>query len=113
MNLKLQSKPASKTECVELIISIICDVNGEHISKTDKRVLSYFIVYGLKESTEKLLIDSKIVTDMPALRNAKSRLMRMKFLRRTETLYKSYELNLNGNLNIDKNMGIFIKIDNS
>lgn len=110
----LSKKPTSKTECIKLIISVICVVNNISLSETDRKILAYYIVYGLKEATDALLMSSKIVTGLPALRNAKTRLLRKGFLRRTKTLYKSYELNMNKDeLIIENNMGVFLKIDNS
>lgn len=74
--------------------------------------MSYFVVHGVKESTDNLLIESG-VTKRDALRNTKSRLVRLGFMKRTKELYSSYELALDKNFVNDKSIRILIKIDNN
>lgn len=110
--IKIAKKTNHKTQQIELVISILCLVNGIHLSKTDVRVLAYYVVHGIKDSTETLLLNSGI-TKLYALRNIKTKLTRLGFLRRTKELYNSYELALNKDFTNDNTLNIFIKIDNS
>jgi len=72
------------------------------------------MAYKISEKTDNLLISSKIVKDVPSLRNIKTKLRRLGFLKRTKELYKSYELTLSKDFNIEENkFNLLIKIDNS
>jgi hypothetical protein len=108
----MTKKTSHKTEQMELVISILCMVNNIKLSKTDISVLAYYVVHGVKESTDSLLINSG-VTKLGALGNIKVKLMKLGFLKRTKELYKSYELNLSKDFSQDQSMNLFIKIDNS
>lgn len=111
--IEITKKTDHKTHQMELVISILCMVNGIHLSKTEVKVLSYYVVHGMKESTDSLLINSEIIKK-DALRNMKTRLLNLGFLRRTKELYNSYELNLSKDFTVnDKVMNLLIKIDNS
>ena len=111
--IEITKKTAHKTNQMELVISILCMVNDKKVSKTEVRVLAYYVVHGMKNSTDKLLINSKIIKK-DALRNMKTKLMNMGFLRRTKELYNSYELALSKDFSPnDKTINILIKIDNS
>lgn len=111
--IEITKKTAHKTNQMEQVISILCLVNEKKVSKTEVRVLAYYVVHGMKESTDKLLINSKIIKK-DALRNMKTKLMNMGFLRRTKELYNSYELALSKDFSpSDKTINILIKIDNS
>lgn len=111
--IKIEKKTKYKTDQIELVISIICLVEGHRLSKTDIKVLSFFVVHGLKDTTEQLLINSGIVKDMPQLRNVKTKLTNKKFLKKEPNIYKSYELNLSKNFINDPVLNVFIKIDNT
>jgi len=111
--IEITKKTNHKTEQIETLISILCLLDGIKLSKTDKLVLSYFVVYGLKEPTEKLLISSGVVKTLDDLRNRKTKLTKLGFLKRTKGLYKSYELNLSKDFKLDSNIRLYIKLDNS
>lgn len=111
--IKVIKKASSKTDQLQMVISILCLLNDIKLSKTDIVVLSYYIVYKINSKTDKLILDSEIVKDMNALRNVKTKLKRKGFLKRSE-LYKSYEVNLSKDFNFeDKEFNILIKIDNN
>lgn len=109
---EITKKTSSKTEQMELIISIVCLLNNIHLSKTETSVLAHYLAFGLKESTDNLLIKSKVVNDISSLRNTKTRLKNLGFLKRTTELYKSYELNLDKNFRNDDVINLYIKLDN-
>ncbi len=111
--IEITKKTNHKTEQIELAISILCFVNDIYLSKTEVSVLSYFVVHGLKESTEKLLIKGSIVKGIPQIRNIKSKLTKLGFLKKNPGLYKSYELALDKNFTTDDQLNILIKIDNT
>jgi len=112
--MKIEKKTNGKTEQLKLVISILCLINEVHLSETELNVLSYYMAYKISEKTDNLLISSKIVKDVPSLRNIKTKLRRLGFLKRTKELYKSYELTLSKDFNIEENkFNLLIKIDNS
>lgn len=75
--------------------------------------MSYYIVYKINQKTDNLLISSKIV-NLGRLRNIKAKLKRLGFLKRVTELYKSYEVNLSKDFDIDNNqIVLLIKIDNT
>jgi hypothetical protein len=112
--IKIDKKTNGKTQQLELVISILCLLNGIHLSKTELNVLSYYITYKINSKTDNLLISSKIVKDISSLRNIKAKLKKLGFLKRTSELYKSYELNLSKDFDADTNdIRLLIKIDNS
>lgn len=111
--IEITKKTGHKTHQMELVISILCMVNEIHLSKTEVKVLAYYVVHGMKDATDTLLINSKIIKK-DALRNMKTKLMNMGFLKRTKELYNSYELALSKDFTVtDKTMNVLIKIDNS
>jgi hypothetical protein len=112
---KLEKKANSKTDKLELIVSILCLFNGIHLSKTDIRVLAYYMVYSLTEKTDNLILASKIVKNVNTLRTVKVRLHKLGFLKKDKDLYKSYELNLSKDVkdfNNDDEVKMIINIDN-
>jgi len=112
---KLEKKANSKTDKLELIVSILCLLNGIHLSDTDIRVLAYYMVYTINEKTDDLIISSKIVKNMNTLRTVKVRLHKLGFLKKDKDLYKSYELNLSKDVkdfNNDDEVRMLINIDN-
>lgn len=112
---KLDKKANGKAHKLELIISILCQLSDVHLSETDIRVLAYYIVYHINEKTDKLLISSKIVKNVGTLRNIKTRLFKLGFLKKDKDLYKSYEVNLSDefkDFNNDDEVRMIINIDN-
>lgn len=111
--IEISKKTSKKTEQMEMAIAILCIVNGIHLSKTEISVLAHYMAFGVKESTDDLILKSEIVKDMNSLRNRKTRLLKLGFLKRTKELYKSYELNLNGDYKNSDKIALIIKLDNS
>lgn len=111
---KIKKKVDHHTDQIETVISIICLTEGIHLSKTEKKVLAFFVVYGIKESTEKMLIAGKTVKNLQSLRNIKTKLHNTGFLRRDDdNLYKTYELNLDKDFSLQDEITMLIKIDRS
>jgi hypothetical protein len=114
MKMIIEKKTGSKTDQIRLVISLLCMINDIHLSDTELNVLSYYITYKISEKTDNLLISSKVVKDVSSLRNIKTKLRKLGFLKRTKELYKSYELNLDKKFNIeDDQIALIIKIDNT
>lgn len=111
---KITKKVDTHTDQIEMAISIICLLGDLHLSKTEKKVLAFFVVYGVKESTEKLLISGKTVKNLQSLRNIKSKLHKMNFLKRDDdNLYKTYELNLSKDFDLQDKITMVLNIDRS
>lgn len=110
--IELNKKTNNKVDQLELAISVVCLVSGVTLSKTAIKVLAYYVVYGIKKATDDLLINSNIV-NLTNLRNIKTKLIKLRFIKKTEGLYKSYELALSKDFVPEKELKLFIKIDNS
>lgn len=114
MKVTLEKKTTSKTEQIKLAIAISCLVSDIHLSDTELSVLAYYVTYQISEKTDDLLIKSNVVKDVSSLRNIKTKLRKIGFLKRTKELYKSYELNLSKDSKFEDNqIAILIKIDNT
>jgi len=111
--IEITKKTNKKTDQMELVISVLCILNGIHLSKTEISVLAHYMAFGVKESTDDLLLNSKILNDTSSLRNMKTRLKKLGFLKRTNELYKSYELNTKDNYKNEDVINMLIKIDNT
>lgn len=111
--IKINKKVDHHTDQIENVIMIICMLQGIQLSKTEIKVLAFFVVYGLKEQTEKMLIAGKTVKNIQSLRNIKTKLHNLGFLRRDDdNLYKTYELNMAKDFNLeDDEITMLIKID--
>lgn len=113
MNLiEINTVKKTKVDQVELIISIICLVNTIKLSKTDKLILAYYVVYGVKNSTDNLIVKSGVCSNIGTLRNLKTKLKRKGFLYRTD-MYKSFELNISKKFVLTDSMRVLVKIDKS
>jgi len=114
MNLiKIDKKVQTQTDQIELIISILCFLYDKRLSKTEQKCLAFYVVYGIKEKTDELLISSKIVPHIESLRNVKGKLCKLGFIKREPGIYKSYQLNLSKDFQPDDVLGLLIKIDRS
>lgn len=111
--IQIIKKTDSKTNQIKLVLDLLCLMNDIDLSKTEKMVLTYLVVYKVSEKTDKLLLDSQIVKTVESLRNIKSKLTKLGFLKRSEDRYKSYELNMDPNFILDTIINIHIKLDNS
>lgn len=109
---EITKKTSKKTEQMELLVSVLCLLENIHLSKTEASVLAHYMAFGLKESTDNLLIKSKVINDISSLRNVKTRLKKLGFLKRTTELYKSYELNTDSDFKNDEVVNLYIKLDN-
>jgi hypothetical protein len=112
--LKIEKKTTSKIEQLKLIVTILCTIGGLPLSDTEVSVLAFYIQYKLSHKTDELLINSGIVKNLDVLRNVKTRLYKKGFLKRNKLEYKTYELNMNSQFNLDDNdIRLVIKLDNS
>jgi hypothetical protein len=112
--IKINKKTNNKTDKLELVISILCLLNNIHLSKTEVKVLAYYVIYKINEKTDKLLMDSRVVKTLQSLRNIKVRLDKLGFLKRSNDLYKSYEVNLSKDFDAQADeTTMLIKIDNT
>jgi hypothetical protein len=94
---ELTKKVKPKTEKLQVVISIICVINGIKLSATDIRVLVHYMVYGISRDSEIRLFENEIVTGIPQLRTIKCKLHKFGFLRRDANYYKSYSVNFSMN----------------
>lgn len=112
--INVDKKVEHQTDQIEMVVSLICFLNKIRLSKTEQKALAFYVVYGLKEETDQLLINSKIVPHLESLRNVKSRLCKTGFFRKYTGVYKSYELALDKNFDLNANViEVVVKIDRS
>lgn len=111
--INVERKVQSHTDQIMMVISLLCFLNNIKLSKTEQQVLAYYVVYGFKEKTDELIINSEIVPHMYSLRNVKTKLHKTGFLKRYPGLYKTYELDLDKSFQPDNILELRIKIDRS
>lgn len=109
--IEVEKKATSNTEQIEFCIKIMCLLNDIKLSKYEIRTLAFYVVYGVKEKTDKLLLSSKIAKNISSLRTLKSKLTRLGFLKRDSGIYKTYELNLNKNFIPGNEIKILVKLN--
>lgn len=83
--IKMKRKTQNKVELSTLIVKLYCTVSDIRINETDKTVLAYFMVYGIKKSTKELIIKSLILGTYNSLENSVTR------LRKAGLIYKDEE----------------------
>lgn len=111
--IKIEQKVQSHTDQIEMVISILCFLNNIKLTKTQRKVLAFYVVYGIKEKTDQLIIKSGIVPKVDSLRNVKVKLHKLGFLKRYVGVYKSYELAISKDFQPDNVVTLLIKIDRS
>lgn len=111
--IKIDKKVDNHTDQIELVISILCFLYNKRLSKTEQKCLAFYVVYGVKEATDEMLIKAEIVPHIDSLRNVKAKLCKTGFLRRFPGVYKSYEVNMDSTFKPDNVLALLIKIDRS
>jgi len=111
--IKIEKKVQNHTDQIEMVISILCFLNNIKLTKTQRKVLAFYVVYGIKEKTDQLIINSKIVPKVDSLRNVKAKLCKLGFLKRYPGVYKSYELAMSKDFEPGNVVSLLIQIDRS
>lgn len=111
--IEINKKTNSKVNQALVLLQVLCLLNDIHLSLTDLTILAYYVVYQINEKTDALVIDSGLIKNLNNLRNVKTRLFNLGFLRKTKELYKTYELNLDEKFELQDTMKILIKVDNT
>lgn len=108
--IKIEKKVQGKIDQAKLLISIFCKLSNIKLSDSELTVLAYFMIYKLNKSTEELILKSKVLANEDSLKNAMSKLRKVKLIIR-----KNKQDFINDILNIPMQpiIGLFIKIDNS
>ena len=108
--IKLHKKTTGKIEQIKVVLKVYCLFNDIKMSDSELTVLAYCIVYGIKQETFDLIINSKIFTEN-SLQNTLSKLRTNKFILRNE---KNEDI-LSDNFKIPSEsiIGILIKIENN
>ena len=101
--LKVEKKTKHRVDQLKLFVLILCLLNDIHLSDTYATVLAYFMQYKVSTKTDYLIIKSGIVKNAKGLKNIKSRLHKLGFLRRNPSEYNSYELNFKAGFSLDDN----------
>lgn len=110
--LRISKKTHSKIDQTKCVLSIFCFLSDISLSDTELTVLSYFIVYGINDTTKKLIIDSQILKSEDSLKNTISKLKKVGLIKKA--LYgKDYEINESINIKPESVLAMLIKIDNS
>jgi DNA-binding transcriptional ArsR family regulator len=75
--LRIRRKTESKIELAQLLLSVHCLMAKIKINQTERTVLAYFMVYGIKKSTKDLILKSLILNSYNSLENTLSRLRKL------------------------------------
>lgn len=109
--LKITKKTSSKVEQIKTIIKVFCLLSDIKLSDTEVTTFAYFIVYGISQKTNELIIQSKILKSLSSLKNTMSK------FRKTGLLLKNdrEEDIVTSQINVQpsETVGVFIKIDNN
>lgn len=76
---KLNKETKNKTDLVRNVLRIYCFVNSIKLSEAELTVLSFFIVYGLGESTKDMILKAEII-GKSSYQNVLSRLRKNGFI---------------------------------
>lgn len=67
---KFKVKFSNKTEQIKTFLKIFCLLNNIHLTPQEIDMYVYFVVYGIKEETKKLITDSQLVKNEQSIKNA-------------------------------------------
>lgn len=81
---KFNLKLPNKIEQVSKFIRMFCLFNNMHLTASEVEVFAYFIVYGVKEETKRLLEESKILTNKQSIKNMLTKFKKLKLLIKTD-----------------------------
>lgn len=98
--IKLNKKTNNKSDLLKSFLYIYCYMEDKKLSNSELTVLSYFILYGLKDDTVDLIFNSKI-TNPPAFKNIMSKLRKYGFITRvnkTDHLNEEFKLSVEGTI---------------
>jgi hypothetical protein len=113
--LKLNKKTGSRVEQYRKVVSIYCLLNNIVLSNSELDIMSYYICYGINDSTKELILNSNIVKSVLVLKNINSS------LKKSGLLTKDYKNKRDGMYYITNDLlfnnepivGIMIKLDNT
>lgn len=108
--IKIEKKVQGKIEQAKLLISIFCKLSSIKLSDSESTVLAYFMVYKLNKQTEELILKSQVLSNEDSLKNAMSKLRKVKLIVRNN---KQDTINELLDIPMQPMIGLFIKIDNS
>jgi DNA-binding transcriptional ArsR family regulator len=108
--LKLKVKTQSKVELANLLIRTYCLFTKTKISLTEAEVLSYFAVYGFKQSTKDLILRSAILNSYNSLENTLTKLRKSHLIERNKDGESVLKKELSST--IENKMGIIIQLEN-
>lgn len=106
---KIIKKTNNKIDQAKAILAIFTLLSDMKLSDSDLSILAYFMVYGINDETENLIIKSRIQA-AGSLANTMSRLKKFNLIKKLPN--KTYELNEKLQLKMDTEIGMLIKIDN-
>lgn len=108
---KFNIRLPNKIEQVSKFIKLFCLLNNIHLTASEVEVFAYFIVYGVKAETKKLLEESKILTNKQSIKNMLTKFKKLNLLiktdRKNEYLVNKYFHSIKDN----KVFGTLIKFD--
>ena len=107
--MKIEKKTNSKIEQAEFLVSIFCLLSEIKLSKTEKVVLSYYIVYKINQTTNDLILKSKLLANADSLKNVLSKFRKLKLVKKRN---KEDILEDKLNISLEPITGMFIKLNN-
>lgn len=109
--IKYSQKVNGKIEQAKVFLALHCYLANIKLSKAELTVLSYFLVYKVKDSTKDLIIKAKILKNLDSLSNTMSKFRKSGLMKKKD----NGEDILSDDINVELEtvLGIIIKIDNS
>jgi hypothetical protein len=98
--IKLSKKENNKSDLIKSFLYVYCYMNNISLSDTEFTILSYYILYGLKDETIELIFNSKI-TNESTFKNIMSKLRKNNFINRvnkTDFLNDKFKLTTDGTI---------------
>jgi hypothetical protein len=109
--IKYLKKTKGKIEQAEVLLSIHCYLANIKLSKSELTVLSYFLVYKIKDSTKDLILKSKILKSFDSLSNTMSKFRSLGLVKKKEN--REDVLSEDINIDMEDVLGVIIKIENT
>lgn len=109
--LKLKKKTSNKIDMIRTVLRLYCYLSEIKITNTELMVMSYFINYGVKKSTKKLILSSEILRSINSLENTVTKLRKLGFLIK-DTIEETTIVRPDLNFLLENKMLITVQLDN-
>lgn len=110
--LKMRRKTESKIELASLLLSVYCLIDKIKLNETERTVMAYFMVYGIKKSTKDLILKSLILKTYNSLENCLTKLRKSGLIIKDDEGFTKVCPQLSGKKGVEARAGIIIELTN-